>query len=44
MQTETKSYYRKSAHRVRELYKGRIIKNGRMEILFILKLLYNENK
>jgi len=24
--TETKSYYRKSAHRVRELYKGRIIR------------------
>jgi hypothetical protein len=26
MQTETKSYYRKSAHKVRELYKGRIIR------------------
>ena len=24
--TETKSYYRKSAHRVREPYKGRILK------------------
>jgi len=28
--TETKSYYRKSAHRVRELYKGRILKEWRV--------------
>ena len=24
--TETKSYYRKAAHRAREIYKGRILK------------------
>lgn len=26
MQTETKSFYRKAAHKAREIYKGRILK------------------
>ena len=30
MQTETKSYYRKAAHRAREIYKGRILKEWRV--------------
>lgn len=28
--TETKSYYRKAAHRAREIYKGRILKEWRV--------------